>query len=45
LSGALATVGYVFPSLAAMLRPLLEKRGAANKASYVERKRSEAGSV
>jgi short-subunit dehydrogenase len=45
LSGALATVGYVFPSLAAMLRPLLERRGAAAKASYVERKRSEARSV
>jgi short-subunit dehydrogenase len=45
LSGALATVGYVFPSLAAILRPILERRGAAAKASYVERKRSEAGSV
>jgi short-subunit dehydrogenase len=45
LSGALATVGYVFPSLAAMLRPILERRGAAAKASYAERKRIEAGSV
>jgi short-subunit dehydrogenase len=45
LSGALATMGYVFPSLAAMLRPLLERRGAAAKASYAERKRIEAGSV
>jgi len=41
LSGKLATVGYVFPSFAALLRPLLERRGAANKASYAERKRAE----
>ena len=45
LSGKLATVGYVFPSVAAFLRPLLERRGAAAKASYLERKRSEAGST
>ncbi len=45
LSGALATVGYVFPSIAAALRPMLERRGAAAKASYLQRKRTEAGSV
>ncbi len=39
LSGALATAGYLFPSLAQRLRPLLEKRGAANKQKYIARKR------
>ena len=39
-SGVLATVGYVFPSVATMLRPLLERRGAAAKARYAERKAS-----
>ncbi len=38
VSGALATVGYLFPSLAVRLRPLLEKRGAANKKKFMERK-------
>jgi short-subunit dehydrogenase len=38
LSGKLATVGYVFPGLARVLRPLLEKRGAANKRAYMARK-------
>jgi short-subunit dehydrogenase len=40
MSGVLATAGYVFPSLAAMLRPMLERRGAAAKARYAERKRA-----
>jgi NAD(P)-dependent dehydrogenase (short-subunit alcohol dehydrogenase family) len=40
LSGKLATVGYVFPAIAALLRPILERRGAAAKASYAERKRT-----
>jgi short-subunit dehydrogenase len=39
LSGALATVGYLFPGLAVRLRPLLEKRGAANKARYAASKK------
>jgi short-subunit dehydrogenase len=38
LSGKLATMGYLFPSLARALRPLLEKRGAANKRAYIARK-------
>ena len=38
LSGALATVGYLFPSVARGLRPLLERRGAANKRAYLARK-------
>jgi short-subunit dehydrogenase len=38
LSGTLATVGYLFPSLARGLRPLLERRGAANKRAYMARK-------
>jgi short-subunit dehydrogenase len=33
-SGKLATLGYLFPSLAHALRPMLEKRGAKNKARY-----------
>lgn len=37
-SGALATVGYVVPALARRLRPLLEARGARNKARYMKRK-------
>jgi hypothetical protein len=36
LSGALAMVGYVFPALARRVKPLLEKRGAANKARYIK---------
>jgi short-subunit dehydrogenase len=39
LSGALATVGYVFPALARRLRPMLAKRGAINKAKHLARKR------
>jgi short-subunit dehydrogenase len=37
LSGILATAGYVFPSLARWLRPMLERRGAAAKARYALR--------
>jgi short-subunit dehydrogenase len=44
LSGKLATAGYVFPFLAAWLRPMLERRGAAAKARYAERRRSQTGS-
>jgi short-subunit dehydrogenase len=40
LSGALATVAYVFPALARGLRPIMEKRGAKAKAKYAERKRA-----
>ncbi len=39
MSGALATVAYVFPSLARVLRPALEKRGAVNKRAYMAKKR------
>jgi NAD(P)-dependent dehydrogenase (short-subunit alcohol dehydrogenase family) len=44
LSGKLATMGYVFPKLARALRPLLEKRGAANKRAYIATKRRAVGS-
>jgi short-subunit dehydrogenase len=37
-SGALATAAYLFPKLAVGIRPLLEKRGAANKKAYIARK-------
>jgi NAD(P)-dependent dehydrogenase (short-subunit alcohol dehydrogenase family) len=37
-SGKLATLGYVFPRLADLLRPMLVKRGAANKKKYMQRK-------
>jgi NAD(P)-dependent dehydrogenase (short-subunit alcohol dehydrogenase family) len=40
LSGKLATIGYLFPALARGLRPLLERRGAANKRAYMARKAS-----
>ncbi len=39
LSGKLATLGYLFPPLAKVLRPALEKRGAENKRRYKESKR------
>jgi short-subunit dehydrogenase len=35
MSGRLATLGYLFPELARMIRPLLEKRGAKAKARYM----------
>ena len=38
-SGKLATVGYLFPPLAKVLRPILEKRGAENKRRYKDKKR------
>jgi short-subunit dehydrogenase len=38
LSGKLATLGYVFPAFARKLRPVLEKRGAANKRAYAAKK-------
>lgn len=38
LSGKLATLGYLSPRLARMLRPLLQRRGAANKRRFMERK-------
>jgi hypothetical protein len=31
-------VGYLFPAVAKGLRPLLERRGAANKRAYLARK-------
>jgi short-subunit dehydrogenase len=39
VSGKLATLGYLFPKLVDVLRPALEKRGAAAKRKYIERKR------
>jgi short-subunit dehydrogenase len=43
LSGALATMGYVFPRVARALRPMLEKRGARNKRAYIARKAQSSG--
>jgi hypothetical protein len=40
LSGALATLGYLFPSIEHALRPFIKKRGARNKRAYIERRRS-----
>jgi short-subunit dehydrogenase len=42
LSGKLATLGYLSPAFFAFIRPLLERRGARNKARYVSRRRGEA---
>jgi short-subunit dehydrogenase len=39
VSGKLATLGYLFPSLMTVLRPVLERRGAAAKRRYVASKR------
>lgn len=39
-SGHLATVGYLAPSLAKRIRPMLEKRGAKNKMAILARRRS-----
>jgi NAD(P)-dependent dehydrogenase (short-subunit alcohol dehydrogenase family) len=39
VSGALASVGYLFPSLVRTLRPLLDRRGAAAKARYFATRR------
>jgi short-subunit dehydrogenase len=38
LSGKLATLGYLFPKLEHLLRPMLERRGAANKKRYLARR-------
>jgi short-subunit dehydrogenase len=38
LSGKLATLGYLFPKLARVIRPMLERRGARNKEAYAARK-------
>jgi short-subunit dehydrogenase len=40
LSGVLATLGYLYPSLFAALRPVLEMRGARNKRRYIARSRA-----
>jgi short-subunit dehydrogenase len=37
LSGRLATLGYLLPGLMELTRPLLERRGAANKRRYLRR--------
>jgi len=37
-SGKLATLGYLSPRLSAFLRPLLERRGARNKAAFIRRR-------
>ena len=39
MSGKLATLGYLFPTLEHAIRPMLRKRGAANKRAYLSRKR------
>ncbi len=39
MSGALAQVGYLFPSLTGLLVPTLEKKGAKAKAAYLASKR------
>ncbi len=39
-SGKLATFGYLFPSFARAVRPLLERRGAAAKRAYAMRRRN-----
>jgi short-subunit dehydrogenase len=42
LSGALATVGYLFPAFVNAIRPALERRGARNKVRYAaQRSRGE----
>jgi hypothetical protein len=38
LSGALATMGYIAPSLRRALRPMLERRGRRNKQKLRERR-------
>jgi NAD(P)-dependent dehydrogenase (short-subunit alcohol dehydrogenase family) len=40
MSGRLATLGYLFPSLAELVKPLLRKRGAVNKARYLARRQA-----
>ncbi len=41
LSGAVTTLGYLFPALFATLRPALERHGANNKKRYVARRTRE----
>jgi len=43
VSGALATLGYVFPALERAIRPMMARRGAVNKRRYLERKRRAPG--
>ncbi|MBX3227277.1 MAG: SDR family oxidoreductase [Labilithrix sp.] len=38
-SGRLATAGYLLPAFAKRIRPVLEKRGAKNKATLLEKRR------
>ncbi len=38
-SGKLATMGYLFPPLFRVLRPILEKQGAKKKAAYIAAKK------
>jgi len=40
-SGRLATMGYLLPSFAKRIRPVLEKRGARNREMILARKRRE----
>lgn len=40
-SGRLATMGYLLPSFAKRIRPVLEKRGAKNREAILARKRRE----
>lgn len=40
-SGRLATMGYLLPSFAKRIRPVLEKRGARNREAILARKRRE----
>jgi short-subunit dehydrogenase len=42
LSGKLATLGYLAPTLFAALRPVLERRGARNKERFIRRRREQA---
>lgn len=37
-SGRLATVGYLWPSVSKVLRPMLERRGARAKAAFMKRR-------
>jgi short-subunit dehydrogenase len=41
LSGKLATLGYLAPSLSRALQPMLARLGAKKKRAYAERKKSQ----
>jgi short-subunit dehydrogenase len=41
LSGKLATLGYLSPSLSRALRPMFEKIGQRNKRAYLKRKQQQ----